>query len=154
MLLVNDSLKFTSSDTQICWNFLLKKLLPFFQQKNQNIVYWIRKTVNEMTLNGLVKVTMLWPTGPSNSNSGKESKKIFLRQNYQKARNTTIEIARVRRFFVCFFFFFFLFFFLFFFVCRILNFRVNILERNTKTLFFVIRSWRGAPHHVMFSCAT
>ena len=25
MSLVNDSLKFTSSDTQICWNFLLKK---------------------------------------------------------------------------------------------------------------------------------
>ena len=49
--LVNDSLKFTSSDTQICWNFLLKKmwvafavqkLLTFFQQKYQNIVYWIR----------------------------------------------------------------------------------------------------------------
>ena len=37
-LLVNDSLKFTSSDMQICWNFLLKKcamqkLLTFFQQK-------------------------------------------------------------------------------------------------------------------------
>ena len=39
MSLVNDSLKFTSSDTQICWNFLLKKkmwvaqkLLTFFQQ--------------------------------------------------------------------------------------------------------------------------
>ena len=35
MSLVNDSLKFTSSDTQIYWNFLLKKckLLTFFQQK-------------------------------------------------------------------------------------------------------------------------
>ena len=40
--LVNDLLKFTSSDMQICWNFLLKKngvafavkkLLTFFQQK-------------------------------------------------------------------------------------------------------------------------
>ena len=49
--LVNDSLKFTSSDTRICRNFLLKKmwvafavqkLLTFFQQKYQNIVYWIR----------------------------------------------------------------------------------------------------------------
>ena len=46
----NDSLKFTSSDTQICWNFLLKKcemLLQcksyshFFSKKYQNIVYWI-----------------------------------------------------------------------------------------------------------------
>ena len=48
--LVNNSLKFTSSDTQIRLNFLLKKmweafakqkLLTFFQQKYQNIVYWI-----------------------------------------------------------------------------------------------------------------
>ena len=31
--LVNDSLKFKWSDTQIYWNFLLKKLLTFFQQK-------------------------------------------------------------------------------------------------------------------------
>ena len=50
MSLVNESLKFTSSDTQICWNFLLKKceqLLQcksyshFFSKKYQNIVYWI-----------------------------------------------------------------------------------------------------------------
>ena len=49
--LVNDSLKFTMSDTQICWFFLLKKcelLLQcksyshFFSKKYQNIVYWIR----------------------------------------------------------------------------------------------------------------
>ena len=77
--LVNDSLKFTLSDTQICWNFLLKKmwvafavqkLLTFFQQKisdycvliHKNIVYL--KTVNEMTLNDLVKLTTLWTTGP------------------------------------------------------------------------------------------
>ena len=51
-LLVNDSLKFTLSDTQICWNF-----------------FWVlyiesAKTVNEMTLNELVKLTMLWTTGP------------------------------------------------------------------------------------------
>ena len=48
--LVNDSLKFTSNDTQICWNFLLKKceqLLQcksyshFFSKKYQNIVYWV-----------------------------------------------------------------------------------------------------------------
>ena len=45
MSLVNNSLKFTSSDTQICWNFLLKKcerlLQCFFSKKYQNIVYWI-----------------------------------------------------------------------------------------------------------------
>ena len=31
--LVNDSLKFKSSHTQICWNFCSKMLLTFFQQK-------------------------------------------------------------------------------------------------------------------------
>ena len=50
MSLVNVSLKFTSSDTQICWNFLLKKCEKlsqcksysnFFSKKYQNIVYWI-----------------------------------------------------------------------------------------------------------------
>ena len=41
--LVNDSLKFTSSDTQIFWNFLLKKCYShFFSKKYQNIVHWIR----------------------------------------------------------------------------------------------------------------
>ena len=44
--------------------FAVQKLLTFFQQKYQNIVYWIAKTVNEMTHNELVKLTMLWTTGP------------------------------------------------------------------------------------------
>ena len=64
--LVNDSLKFTSSDTQICWNFLLKKwvqkLLKFFAAKNIRILsIESAKTINEMTLNEL---TTLWTTGP------------------------------------------------------------------------------------------
>ena len=45
MSLANDSLKFTSTDTQICWNLLLKKMwvaFADFQQKCQNIVYLIR----------------------------------------------------------------------------------------------------------------
>ena len=66
--LVNDSLKFTSSDTQICWNFVafaLQKLLTFFQQKNIRILcIEFAKTDNEMTLNKLVKLTKLWTTGP------------------------------------------------------------------------------------------
>ena len=70
MSLVNDSLKFTSSDTQICWNFLLKKmqkLLTFFSAKNIRILYTeSAKTVNEMTLNELVKLTTLWTPGPRN----------------------------------------------------------------------------------------
>ena len=65
--LVNDSLKLTSSDMQICWNFLLKKceLLTFFSAKNIRILYIeSAKTVNEMSLNELVKLTTLWTTGP------------------------------------------------------------------------------------------
>ena len=74
MLFVNDSLKFTSSDTQICWYFFAEKmwvafapqkLLTFFQQKNIRILYIeSAKTVNEMTLNELVKLTTLWKIGP------------------------------------------------------------------------------------------
>ena len=74
MSLVNDSLKFTSSDTQIRWNFLLKKmwvafavqkLLTFFSVKNIRILYIeSAKTVNQMTLNELIKLTMLWTNGP------------------------------------------------------------------------------------------
>ena len=75
MSLVNDSLKFTSSDTQICWNFLLKKCEYsakathiFFQQKNIRILcIESAKTVNEMILNELVKLTTLWTTGPRGS---------------------------------------------------------------------------------------
>ena len=74
MSLVNDSLKFTSNDTQICCNFLLKKmwvafavqkLLTFFSAKNIRLLYIEpAKTVNEMILNELVKLTTLWKTGP------------------------------------------------------------------------------------------
>ena len=74
MSLVNDSLKFTSSDTQICWNFLLKKNVSsfysakathIFSAKNiRNLCIESAKTVNEMTLNELVKLTTLWKLGP------------------------------------------------------------------------------------------
>ena len=71
MSLVNDSLKFTSSDTQICWIFFCWKMwvafaLTFFQQKiSEYCILKSAKTVNEMTLNELVKLTTLWTTGPS-----------------------------------------------------------------------------------------
>ena len=67
MSLVNDSLKFTSSDMQICWYFLLKnaKATHIFSAKNIRILYIeSAKTFNEMTLNELVKLTTLWTTGP------------------------------------------------------------------------------------------
>ena len=45
--------------------FAVQKLLTFFQQKNIRILYLeSAKTVNEMTLNELVKLTTLWTTGP------------------------------------------------------------------------------------------
>ena len=45
--------------------FAMQKLLTFFQQKNIRILYIeSAKTVNEMTLNKLVKLTTLWTTGP------------------------------------------------------------------------------------------
>ena len=73
MSLVNDSLIFTSSDTQICLNFLLKNVSSFcsakathiFSAKNFRIVcIESAKTVNEMTLNELVKLMTLWTTEP------------------------------------------------------------------------------------------
>ena len=73
MSLGNDSLKFTSSDTQICWNFCWKNVSSFcstkathiFSAKNIRILYIeSAKTVNEMTLNKLIKLTTLWTTGP------------------------------------------------------------------------------------------
>ena len=71
--LVKDSLKFTSSDTQICWIFCWKNVSSFcsakathiFSAKNIRILYIeSAKIVNEMALNELVKLTTLWTTGP------------------------------------------------------------------------------------------
>ena len=56
MSLVNDSLKFTSSDTQIYFIFFSKKIRMLYIES--------AKTVNEMILNELVKLTTLWTTGP------------------------------------------------------------------------------------------
>ena len=45
--------------------FAVQKLLTFFQQKNISILcIESPKTINEMTLNEVVKLTMLWTTGP------------------------------------------------------------------------------------------
>ena len=46
--------------------FALQKLLTFYSAKNIRILYIeSAKTVNEMTLNELVKLTKLWTTEPS-----------------------------------------------------------------------------------------
>ena len=70
MSLVNDSLKFTSSDSKyaeiFCWkNVSYAKATHIFSAKNIRILYIeCTKIVNEITLNELVKLTMLWTTGP------------------------------------------------------------------------------------------
>ena len=74
MSLVNDSLKFTSSDTHkyaeiFCWknvsSFCIAKATHILSAKNIRILcIESTKTVNEMTLNKLVKLTTLWTTGP------------------------------------------------------------------------------------------
>ena len=82
----NDSLKLTLSDTQICWNFLLKNVSSFcsakathiFSAKNIRILYIeSAKTVNEMTLNKLVKLTMLWTTGPRTLSEACQAKRCL-----------------------------------------------------------------------------
>ena len=46
------------------------QLLTFFFSKNyQNMYIESAKTVNEMTLNELIKLTMLWTTGPRTFNN-------------------------------------------------------------------------------------
>ena len=71
MSLVNDSLKFTSSDKQICLFFFFLFFYFFFFGWKMWVAKTIRilciesaKTVNEMTLNEFVKLTKLWTTGP------------------------------------------------------------------------------------------
>ena len=92
--LVNDSLKFTSSDMQICWNFLLKNVSSFCSAKNIRILYIeSAKTVNEMTLNELVKLTTLWTTGSrmSSQQSTKPSSKLLDYQETTKSTTSTYQ---------------------------------------------------------------
>ena len=77
MSLVNDSLKFTKIYVEwysnvlkfFCWknvsSFCSAKATHIFSAKNIIILYIeSAKTVKEMTLNELVKLTMQWTTGP------------------------------------------------------------------------------------------
>ena len=71
--LVNETLKFQTLISQICQYFLLKKCEKLLQCKsfshffNKNISVFGYKVVRHLTsrpLNELVKLTMLWTTGP------------------------------------------------------------------------------------------
>ena len=59
MSLVNDSLKFTSSDTQIYWNFLLKKCQQLLQCKSYSH-FFSKKRSEYYILNPLKQLTK-WP---------------------------------------------------------------------------------------------
>ena len=52
-------LKFFPEKKKTWAAFAVQKLLTFFSKKYQNTVYESAKTVNEMTLNELVKLTTL-----------------------------------------------------------------------------------------------
>ena len=91
--LVNDSLKFTSNDMQICWNFLLKNVSSFcsakathiFSAKNIRILYIeSAKTLNEMSINELVKLTTLWTTGPWNVQNDHFINEILVIESHQE----------------------------------------------------------------------
>ena len=58
--------------------FAVQKLLTFFQQNiSEYCILYIEsaKTVNEMTLNDVVKLTTLWTTGPWNWEAKEKRKK-------------------------------------------------------------------------------
>ena len=71
--------------------FAVQKLLNFFSAKNIRILYIeSAKTVNKMTLNELVKLTMLRTTGPSSSTSYCTYPKIWqVAVNFQPQRVKT-----------------------------------------------------------------
>ena len=59
MLLVNVSLKFTSSDTKICWNFLLKKMWVAFAV--QKLLTFFQQKISEYCILNLLKQLTKWP---------------------------------------------------------------------------------------------
>ena len=68
--LVNIPLNFQQLISQICQHFWWKKLRSFSNSFNKNISAFGYKVIKHLTswpLNELVKLTMLWTTGPSSS---------------------------------------------------------------------------------------
>ena len=57
--LVNDSLKFALSDTQICWNFLLKKMWVAFAV--QKLLTFFQQKISEYCILNLLKQLTKWP---------------------------------------------------------------------------------------------
>ena len=57
--LVNDSLKFTSSDTQICWNVLLKKMWVAFAV--QKLLTFFQQKISKYCVLNLLKLLTKWP---------------------------------------------------------------------------------------------
>ena len=63
--LVNETLKFQTLISEICQYFLSKKCKMYFSTKNISVFgYKVVKYLRSWPLNELVKLTMLWTTGP------------------------------------------------------------------------------------------
>ena len=58
-LLVNNSLKFTPSDMQVCWNFLLKKMWVAFAM--QKLLTFFQQKISEYCILNLLKQLTKWP---------------------------------------------------------------------------------------------
>ena len=77
--------------------FAEQKLLTFFQRKISEYCIKSAKTVNEMTLNELVKLTTLWTTGPWCDKNFKTKLYSFLFQ-YENMLWLLIESTSLRHF--------------------------------------------------------
>ena len=64
--LVNDSLKFTSSDRQIFWNFLLKKMWVAFAV--QKLLTFFQQKISEYCVLNPLKQLTKWPLTSSLAN--------------------------------------------------------------------------------------
>ena len=61
MSLLNDSLKFTSSDAQICWNFFAEKMWVAFAM--QKLLTFFQQKISEYCILNLLKQLMKWRFG-------------------------------------------------------------------------------------------
>ena len=58
--LINDSSKFTSSDTQICWDFLLKNVSSFCSFAVQKLLTFFQQKISEYCILNLLKQLTKW----------------------------------------------------------------------------------------------
>ena len=108
MSLVNESSKFTSSDMQICWNFLLKNVSSFCSAKAtqlQKLLTFFQQKISEYCILNPLKQLTKWPLTSSLS-------ELRFEQPGPGRSNTVAKyIYRIRPYYRTVLFFFFFFFF-------------------------------------------